>query len=156
MTPEDRSPSAKAAADRRLLRDWLEAEASGGAASPRLAERLEELSRKHQELAPLLRYLRAKEAEESARRGMVDREQWHRSLSFRFISLLFGIGGLGVLVFVVWGGEQAFFGALFFFFGTMTYYLAAQLLLAVRARRTQKAWEEVQKKFREELEALRQ
>ena len=142
MTPEDR----------RLLRDWIEQEESGGKL---LTDRLTELAERHKEISPLLSFLRAKEAEERARRALADRERWHRSLSFRLISILFGIGGLGVLVFSLWGKQQAFFAALYFFLGCATYYMAVQLLVTLRAHRTQKAWEEVQKKFREELEALR-
>ena len=153
MTPKDRSPSAKAEKDRRLLRDWIEQEESGGKL---LTDRLAELAERHPEIGSLFSFLRAKEAEERARRALADRERWHRTLSFRLISLLFGIGGLGVLVFSLWGEQQAFFAALYFFLGCATYYMAAQLLVTLRARRTQEAWEEVQKKFREELDALRQ
>lgn len=152
MASQDRSPSALTAKDQRLLRQWIDDTKNGGKL---LSNYLAEFSEHHKELAPLLRFLRAKEIEERARRALADREHWHRTLSFRLISILFALGGLGVLVFSLWGEEQAFFAALYFFSGCATYYLAAQLLVSLRARRARKSWGEIKKIFQQELEALR-
>lgn len=152
MATETRSSSAITAQDRRLLRQWIDDTKNGGKL---LSNYLAEFAEHHKELAPLLRFLRAKEIEERARRALADREHWHRTLSFRLISILFALGGLGVLVFALWGEEQAFFAALYFFTGCAIYYLAAQLLVSLRARRAKKSWSEVKKIFQQELEALR-
>jgi hypothetical protein len=152
MAIETRSSSAITAEDRRLLRQWIEQEENGGKL---LSNHLAEFSEHRKELAPLLRFLRAKEIEERARRALADREHWHRTLSFRLISILFALGGLGVLVFSLWGEEQAFFAALYFFSGCATYYLAAQLLVTLRARRARKSWDQVKKIFQQELNDLR-
>ena len=138
--------------DRRLLLKWLEQEAEKPVP---LTDWLRQLGEQRQDLEPLARFLRSKETEERIRRALADREKWHRSLSFRLISLLFGITGLALLGFVWWGEPQAFTAAVFFFGGCMTYYLAVQLLVSLRSRRATKAWEEAQRKFREELAALK-
>ena len=154
MTPEDRSSSAQSAEDRRLLLRWLQ-EAGEEKGGPLLADLLAQLEKHRKNLSPLIRFLRSKESEERARRALVDRENWHRSLSWRFVSLLFSLGAAGMVVFVVWGAEQAFTAASYFFLGCMAYYLAAQLLIALRIRRNRKAWQEIQQTFKEELDALR-
>ena len=138
--------------DRRLLLEWLEQEAAKP--SP-LADRLQQFGERRKDLEPLARFLLSKESEERVRRALADRERWHRSLSFRLISLLFGITGLALLGFVWWGEPQAFTAAVFFFGGCIVYYLAVQLLVSLRSRRATKAWQEAQRKFREELAALR-
>ena len=137
--------------DRRLLREWLRREADKPG---RLADALRELSEQRKDLEPHFRFLIVKAEEEQTRRALVDREKWHRSLSFRLISLLFGITGVALIGFVWWGKPEAFNAAVFFFFGCMAYYLAVQLLVSLRSLRAKKAWDAIHRKYMEDLDAI--
>jgi hypothetical protein len=137
---------------RRLLLDWLKEEEHEGRRLPVL---LAELKEKRAELAPLARYLAAKESEERALRAELDREAWFRSFSVKLITSLFIFGFLALAAFATWGGEGAFRAAIFFFAGAAGYYLVAQALATWRSHRDQKRLRAIQEKCRNELEELR-
>jgi hypothetical protein len=137
---------------RKLLLEWLKREGSEGRRLPVL---LAELKEKSAELAPLARYLAAKEAEERALRAELDREAWFRSFSVKLISSLFLFGFLALAGFYLWGGEAAFRAAIFFFAGAASYYLVAQAMATWRSQRDQKKLRAIQEKCRKELEELR-
>ncbi len=139
--------------DRQLLRQWLNRE---GDKPGRLSTILQELSAKRKDLEPHFRFLIIKAEEEQTRRALADREKWHHSLSFRLISLLFGITGVALIGFVWWGEPEAFNAAVFFFGGCMVYYLAVQLLVSLRSLRAKKSWDAIHRKYMEDLEAIRQ
>jgi len=137
---------------RRLLLDWLKEEEREGRRLPVL---LAELKEKRAELAPLARYLAAKEAEERALRAELDREAWFRSFSVKLVSSLFIFGFLALAAFAALGGEAAFHAAIYFFAGAASYYLVAQSLATWRSHRDQKKLRAIQERCRKELEELR-
>lgn len=137
---------------RRLLLDWLKEEEREGRRLPVL---LAELKEKRAELAPLARYLAAKETEERALRAELDREGWFRSFSVKLISSLFIFGFLALAAFAALGGEAAFQAAIYFFAGAASYYLVAQSLATWRSHRDQKKLRAIQERCRKELEELR-
>jgi predicted lysophospholipase L1 biosynthesis ABC-type transport system permease subunit len=142
MTPEQR----------RLLLDWLAAEEREGR---RLSELLAELEQKHAELAPLARFLAIKETEETARRTVLQREQWFRSFSWRLVGALFTFGVLGLLLFLAWGGEEAFLASILFFAGGASFYLVVQAMASWSSYKDRKALAQVRERYRQELEELR-
>lgn len=137
---------------RRLLRSWLEAEEED---PRRLSALLEELAAKRPELAPLARLLALKEAEEKALLTLRERERWFRSFSWRMIGALFTFGIVGLLVFVWWGGEEAFLASIFFLAGGASFYMVLQAMATYRSHRDQEAMAEIQQRYRCEREALR-
>lgn len=139
--------------DRRLLLDWLKAEEQEGY---RLSTLLAELSEKRHDLTPLVRYLAIKETEERALAAVKERERWFRSFSWRLVGALFAFGAAGMLLFVFWGGEEAFLASLFFFAGGASFYLLVQAMATWRSRGDQKALGEIRERCRRDLEALRQ
>jgi len=137
---------------RRLVLEWLSEEEREGRRLPVL---LAELKEKRAELAPLARYLAAKEAEERALRAELDREAWFRGFSVKLVSSLFIFGFLALAAFAALGGEAAFRAAIFFFAGAASYYLVAQSLATWRSHRDQKKLRAIQERCRKELEELR-
>ncbi|MFQ5696115.1 MAG: hypothetical protein ACE5HB_09015 [Terriglobia bacterium] len=135
-----------------LLRRWLEEEGEGR----RLSALLNELQEKHRELAPLARYLALREQQERASQAVLDRERWFRGFSWRLIQVLFVFGVMSLGIFLLWGGEEAFLGALFFVAGGATFYLVAQAMATYRSHRDQRALEKIREQFRQELDALRE
>ncbi|MFQ5695862.1 MAG: hypothetical protein ACE5HB_07730 [Terriglobia bacterium] len=138
---------------RRLLLRWLEEEARD---DRRLSDYLHELQEKHRELAPLARYLALREQEERASQAVLDRERWFRGFSWRLIQALFAFGVVSLGIFLLWGGEEAFMGALFFVAGGATFYLVAQAMATYRSHRDQKALTRIREQFRREVDALRE
>lgn len=135
-----------------LLRRWLETEEED---PQQLSALLEELGTKHPQLAPLARLLALKEAEEKALLALRERERWFRSFSWRMIGALFTFGIVGLLVFVWWGGEEAFLASIFFLAGGASFYLVLQAMATYHSHREQKARAEIQQRYRREREALR-
>ncbi len=138
--------------DRRLLLDWLAAEEGG---ARRLPDLLTELAERRKDLAPLARILALKETEDRARMAVLDRERWFRSFSWKMITALFMFGVLGMMFFILWGGDQAFLASIFFIAGGASFYLLVQAMASWRSRHDQKALTEIRERCRGELAALR-
>lgn len=138
---------------RRLLLRWLQKEEHEDC---RLSALLVELTEKQGEVALLGRYLAIKEREEKARQAVLDRERWFRSFSWRLIGALFAFGILGLTLFLLWGGEEAFLASILFFAGGASFYLVVQSMATWRSRKDEKALARIRERCRRELEALRQ
>ena len=138
---------------RRLLLRWLKKEEHEDS---HLSALLAELGEKQREVAPLARYLAIKEREEKARRAVLDRARWFRSFSWRLIGALFTFGILGLALFLLWGGEEAFLASILFFAGGASFYLVVQSMATWRSRKDEKALAWIRERCRRELEALHQ
>lgn len=138
-------------ADRRLLLELLDAEEREGRP---LSSLLDQLAA-DKDRAALARFLAIKEKEERARQAVLDHERWFRSFSWRLMGALFAFGVLGLGIFVAWGGEAAFSGALFFIAGGASFYLVAQAMTAWRGHKDRKALTIIRARCLQEMQELR-
>jgi hypothetical protein len=138
---------------RGLILRWLQEEEGQ---EPRLSTLLNRLGKERKDLAPLARYLEIKEREETARRAVLDREHWFRSFSWRLVGALFAFGVLGLVLFLFWGGEEAFLASILFFAGGASFYLVVQAMASWRSHKDQRALARIRERCQIELEALRQ
>ena len=70
--------------------------------------------------------------------AVLDRERWFRSFSWKMITALFMFGVLGMMFFILWGGDQAFLASIFFIAGGASFYLLVQAMASWRSRHDQK------------------
>jgi hypothetical protein len=66
---------------------------------------------------------------------------------------MFGV--LGMMFFILWGGDQAFLASIFFIAGGASFYLLVQAMASWRSRHDQKALTEIRERCQGELAALR-